>query len=79
MSGKGVYGPFDDGSSIPYVELAAPDGSAIGRALPIDGVDVSKVPPFAPIRVRLGLDRRDDFKPGMFRLRLVGIKGREGQ
>jgi hypothetical protein len=74
IAGKGEYGPFSDGRTLPWAELATPDGEAIGRALVGARdvvVDASALPVFKETRATLRFEAKGE--AGNFRLRLLGV------
>jgi hypothetical protein len=49
VTGRGTYGPFDDGRTIAYIDIADPDGGGADRATAAEGVDLDGIELFKPV------------------------------
>jgi hypothetical protein len=69
IASVGQYGPFKDGTTYPYVDFVASDGSGIYRATVGQGVDTPGA--LTSGTATIEVHRRDD---GGLRLRLLAFK-----
>lgn len=71
--GRGAYGPFQDGRSIPYVDLASDDGGDVVRATQGQQAttSVDQLELFKPIKAALELVSQDN----KLKLRFLGLDG----
>ena len=50
-TGRGEYGPFEDGRTIEYLDFADPDGGGTDRATAAQDTDLGDLPLFQPVEL----------------------------
>jgi hypothetical protein len=75
-TGRGAYGPFDDGRTIAYLDFADPDGGGSDRATAAEGVKLDDLELFKPVELTFELYVTDGNKR---KLRTHGAAGRAVQ
>ena len=54
-TGRGTYGPFDDGRTIGYLDFADPDGGGTDRATAAEGTNLDGIELFQPVELAFEL------------------------